>query len=452
VPGKPPKLSRAQHRALASAARDGHVDVAATIYKEAQARGTSESLGLESLGARSLLGIDEAAGLGGRSPLHVASQAGHSAVVSAMLAWQADPAAVDHGGQTALHYAASHGHNFVVNLLLESNADTQAVDSRGQTPLHVAARWGHASCMARLAGSNVDIVDASGRPPLQLAAQFGHANAVAWLLENRAALETLDTAGFQTALHAAVAARPASAASSVVALLLQASAKIHSRGWRGRTPLHHAAASGATPIVRQLLQAGARRNVKDDEHNTPRALANNNFFHATVKVLETEPLVPSPPPPTPDAETLSNRRGAMSLGADPDSAPLPSAVSSTEAERRDTLSSSGEWLHADVNVQVPKVGIHPSSAASGGAQAGAKRLPKQPAPARDDGHPRLRHGGRASSWNPIQALFGYGNREGGSSQDESRSLLFRLVTWLYPTGTFGNMGQGEESARSSCEK
>eukprot|EP00971_Amphidinium_carterae_P097652 1932496-Amphidinium_carterae.1 len=32
-------------------------------------------------------------------------------------------------------------------------------------------------------------------------------------------------------------------------------------------------------------------SLKDDEHNTPRALANNNFFHETVKVLETEPLV-----------------------------------------------------------------------------------------------------------------------------------------------------------------
>eukprot|EP00971_Amphidinium_carterae_P115961 2297095-Amphidinium_carterae.1 len=36
----------------------------------------------------------------------------------------------------------------------------------------------------------------------------GHPNAVAWLLEQRAMVDTLDRTGFQTALHAAVAARP----------------------------------------------------------------------------------------------------------------------------------------------------------------------------------------------------------------------------------------------------
>mmetsp|Transcript_396 Transcript_396/g.1358 ORF Transcript_396/g.1358 Transcript_396/m.1358 type:complete len:480 (-) Transcript_396:49-1488(-) len=442
--GQPPKLSRAQHKALTSAACDGQLDAAISIYKEAQASRTASSAGKDarqSLAARNLIGLDEAARLGGRSPLHVAAQAGHATVVSALLSWQANPATVDHGGQTPLHYAASHGHDFMVSLLLSANADAQAVDSRGQTPLHVAARWGHASCMSnlsKLAGSDINFVDASGRPPLQLAAQFGHPNAVAWLLEQRAMVDTLDRTGFQTALHAAVAARPASAASSVVALLLEANARVHSRGWRGRTPLHHAAASGATPIVRQLLQAGARRNIKDDEHNTPRALANNNFFHETVKVLETEPLVPSPPPPTPDVETLSNRRGAMSFG-DPSSPPAP------PTERRDTLSGSSEWLHADVNVEV---GIHPAGATSGGSvqEVGHKQIPKQSPPSRDDAHPRLRHGGRTSSWNPITA-FGY-----GSAQDGARSLLFRLVTWMYPTGTFSSMGQGEDSARSSCEK
>mmetsp|Transcript_25411 Transcript_25411/g.59122 ORF Transcript_25411/g.59122 Transcript_25411/m.59122 type:complete len:502 (+) Transcript_25411:133-1638(+) len=456
--GAPLRFTFAQHKALFSAAKEGRLDLANLIFEEAQSSKTGDQVapevrtrapprGTQSGAGAATFGVDTT-DYGGRCSLHVAAQAGHTTVVSALLRWQAEPSLRDYGGQTPLHYAASHGHSEIVQHLLAAGADAQSADSRGQTPLHLAARWGHAESMAILGSADMESRDAGGRTPLHLAAQFGHAGAVSWLIAQGADLEVLDNGGIQTPLHAAVAARPIGAATAVVRSLLDARARIHSQGWRGRTALHHAAASGAAPIVRQLLQAGARRNYKDDDGQTPRSLATANSFHACVEVLDREPIAPSPPPPTPDFETLSGRRSlsAKSAEADANSGSKRTTTVSPRADQRPS-SGSSEWHRADAGMhqRPPEVEI-----VKNGAAATTKCPPSQPTAVREESqhHPRLRHG--RPTW---KSWWSAGSSQDGSQ--DKRSLLLRLVTWLYPRGTFKQETHADDTAsgaRNSCEK
>lgn len=75
------------------------------------------------------------------SPLHVAAQVGHDAIVNALLEeFHADVNSTDGAGMTPLHTAAEYGNVGVVRLLLHSpNIRPNAQDDFGWTPLHYAA-------------------------------------------------------------------------------------------------------------------------------------------------------------------------------------------------------------------------------------------------------------------------------------------------------------------------
>ena len=77
---------------------------------------------------------------GGYAPLHVASRAGHGAVVQALLAAGADAKTLTSTGATAMHLAASAGDVASVKALLAHKADPNALElAWGQTPLMFAA-------------------------------------------------------------------------------------------------------------------------------------------------------------------------------------------------------------------------------------------------------------------------------------------------------------------------
>ena len=82
---------------------------------------------------------------GDRTPLHVAAQHGHAAVVEALLRHGADVMARDEGDHaTPLHWAAEGGHLEVVRMLVEAGADVNLADRDGVTPLAHARRRGFA--------------------------------------------------------------------------------------------------------------------------------------------------------------------------------------------------------------------------------------------------------------------------------------------------------------------
>lgn len=73
----------------------------------------------------------------GQSPLHIASEQGHAALVELLLercpGLEVD--AAEHNGMTPLHFACQHGHAAVARLLLARGAYVEAADEDGWTPL-----------------------------------------------------------------------------------------------------------------------------------------------------------------------------------------------------------------------------------------------------------------------------------------------------------------------------
>jgi ankyrin repeat protein len=80
----------------------------------------------------------------GDTPLHFASRHGHTDIVQALLASNADVnAARTQNRETALYLACKNGKTDIVQALLDSNADVNMKDDDGNKPLHVACRKGH---------------------------------------------------------------------------------------------------------------------------------------------------------------------------------------------------------------------------------------------------------------------------------------------------------------------
>ena len=86
----------------------------------------------------------------GVTPLHIASENGHGAVVEALLAKGADLNATIADGVTPLYMASQNGHGAVVEALLAKGADMNAIRTNGWTPLDVASQKGHAAVVQAL--------------------------------------------------------------------------------------------------------------------------------------------------------------------------------------------------------------------------------------------------------------------------------------------------------------
>ena len=79
----------------------------------------------------------------GVTPIYIAAQEGHAAVVSTLLAAGADKDAAKNDGATPVLIAAQEGHEAVVSMLLAAGADKDAGTLSGATPFFMAAQHGH---------------------------------------------------------------------------------------------------------------------------------------------------------------------------------------------------------------------------------------------------------------------------------------------------------------------
>lgn len=91
------------------------------------------------------------------TPLIVAAQRGHGAVVSLLLENGASIHQQDRSYTTPLAFATLYGHPEVVNILLNSGANIDALDILEMTPLSLAAQRGHASTVHMLLERGADI-------------------------------------------------------------------------------------------------------------------------------------------------------------------------------------------------------------------------------------------------------------------------------------------------------
>jgi hypothetical protein len=127
--------------------------------------------------------------LNGKTPLIVASQNGHTAVVAALLTHKATDAnqAKTDNGSTPLFVASQKGRTAVVAALLahEATEANQATTDNGCTPLFVASQNGHTAVVAALLAHDAvqaDKTNKQGFSPLMIAAHQGRQECVEVLL------------------------------------------------------------------------------------------------------------------------------------------------------------------------------------------------------------------------------------------------------------------------------
>ncbi|KAH8774528.1 ankyrin repeat protein, partial [Diaporthe sp. PMI_573] len=106
------------------------------------------------------------------TPLHDAAKSGKlDEVCSLILHHQADIQATTSSGETPLHVAAENGHTAVVEALLKNGADIQSTTHGSETALHTAAKTGHYEVVETLLkhGAKVTVKDRDGLRPLESA-------------------------------------------------------------------------------------------------------------------------------------------------------------------------------------------------------------------------------------------------------------------------------------------
>jgi ankyrin repeat protein len=219
-----------------------------------------------------------------RHPLHAASFSGNADEVRRLIAKGADvneQLEQDINGRqdvagsplhTALRscaydspaFAAGDRHLDVITTLLAAGADVRSQRKWEGTPLHDAARFGliHVAELLIAAGADVDShEDAEQRTPLYLAAANGRLHMVDYLLSRGAAVDAV--ADCKPPQHAA----------------------IRFSGAGAKTALQAATEAGHLPVVKRLLDAGARDDGMALKLAVTAKQASNDCFDEIIALL-----------------------------------------------------------------------------------------------------------------------------------------------------------------------
>ena len=219
-----------------------------------------------------------------QTPLHRAAFDSPVGVVNGLLAAGSDVMARDEKSETPLHRAAFIADPAVISILLEAGAEVNAADAKGDTPLHNAVSFGKLGGIEALLEEGADVVAKGfgGQTPLHGAASHTRSPAVvAMLLDAGARLEVRDEF-CSTPLHvAASGGHP-----KIVRELLTRGANVVARGQGGRTPLHEAASrSRKIEVIETLLDANAPLEARNDLGGTPLHDAASEGRPATISAL-----------------------------------------------------------------------------------------------------------------------------------------------------------------------
>lgn len=197
------------------------------------------------------------------SPIHLAVDSGHAAVIYTLLQNGIDPMTRDRNGMTALHIAVELGDESAVQALLTDssprliNADCSC---GGMTALHLAIRDDQIliSTILLRKGADLETRCDTGLNPLHLAIEYGRKPIVRMLLEQGAHTESRNFVG-STALH--MAAKSGSEYMTLV--LLQYGAHIDAQeNDTGCSPLHVATKFQHPLVVKMLIDFGASTRAR----------------------------------------------------------------------------------------------------------------------------------------------------------------------------------------------
>ncbi|XP_046691390.1 transient receptor potential cation channel, subfamily N, member 1 [Silurus meridionalis] len=223
----------------------------------------------------------------GKSALLLAAEQGHTTVVKLLLDNHARVDVFNKEGKSPLHLAAEQGHKDTADILLSNKAFVNAKTKLGLTPLHLSAQTGSSPLDKLLTESNTDqahhlihaltLVDCRGSGPLHLAAAGGHTEVVKLLLDAGASATEEDS---KIALHLA-----AQNGHIHILEVLKSKVSLQTR----RTALHVAACFGQVDFVREILtQEPDTINSETSRRDTLRTSADVSDIPVTTAADEEE--------------------------------------------------------------------------------------------------------------------------------------------------------------------
>jgi ankyrin repeat protein len=247
---------------------------------------------------------------GATATLLDAAEQGDRPAALRLLAGGANPNTPGPDGTTPLMWAAAHADLDLVRALIRARANVDARNHFGTTALTEAAIIGSAPIIDALlkAGADPNTKNPEGETALMAVARSGKVEAAARLLEAGADVNAKEAFGGQTALMWAAAQGQA----AMVKLLASKGADLNARGvirqWErkviteprpkdmnkgGFTALLYAAREGCVDCARQLVAAGADRDLEDPERIAPLVMAilNLHFDVAAIGILSATSLV-----------------------------------------------------------------------------------------------------------------------------------------------------------------